>query len=312
MPKIVGILGNFLAPWCTEMELAWTFQHLGYTVLRFQENAATTEEIIAGRTQGGMELLVYVHTHGWHTPGNLTMESCIEFLRKNGCKTCSFHLDRYWGLDRADGRESRVGYHPFFKTDVVFTADGGNQEKFKERGVNHVWLPPAVVERDCYKGNFDQAFACEVAFVGQKSYHPEYPFRAWLIDWLKGVYGPRFRLFPDSTPVVRGARLNDLYASVKVVVGDSCFAGSDYYWSDRIPETIGRYGFLIHPRTEGLQIPNSPTFAPGDLPDLKEKIDYWLAHEQEREEWREIAAIHVKSNDTYTQRVQKMLEVLGL
>lgn len=39
------------------------------------------------------------------------------------------------------------------------------------------------------------------------------------------------------------------------MIGDSCFAGSPkgaYYWSDRIPETLGRGGFLIHPYVDGL------------------------------------------------------------
>lgn len=311
MPLTVGILGNFLAPWCTEMELDWTFNSLGYQVLRFQENESRTDEIMASMCKHDAKLLVYVHTHGWTTPGGYTVDQLIEALRTRGVKTCSFHLDRYWGLNQADGRESRVGTHPFWKTDFVFTADGGNDEKFKERGVNHFWLPPGVVQRDCYEGHYDPAFAADVAFVGQASYHPEYPFRGWLIGWLKGTYGPRFRRFPEGA-AIRGARLNDLYASVKVVVGDSCFAGSDRYWSDRVPETVGRGGFLIHPETPGLDIPGLVTFKPGDLPDLKEKIEYYLAHPVEREEKRQLAQLFVKNHATYTQRVQEMLKIMEL
>ncbi len=311
MKPIVGILGNFQAPWCTECELAWTFNHLGFEVLKFQENEVRTQEIFATMSQIESALLVYIHTHGWSTPGSFSVEELIQKLRDAKIKTCSFHLDRYWGLNRADGREDRVGKHPFFKTDFVFTADGGNQEKFQARGVNHYWLPPAVVERDCYKGKFDPRFACDVAFVGQKTYHPEYPFRGELVNWLHHTYGLQFRHFPEG-PAVRGAQLNDLYASVKVVVGDSCFAGAPYYWSDRIFETIGRGGFIIHPRTLGLDIPFLPVFEPGNLADLKEKIDYWLMFEDEREEWRTIAYYDVKKNHTYTNRVRQILSIMGI
>lgn len=312
LKKVVGILGNHSVAYCTERELDWTFEDLGYEVLRFQENQTSTDEILQRMSVARAELLVYIHTHGWNTPGSFSVEELIKTLRGRDIKTCSFHLDRYWGLNVADGREDRVGTHPFFKTDYVFTADGGNQEKFKARGVNHFWLPPGVVARDCFIGLKQNYLACDVAFVGQKFYHPEYPFRGNLIDWLKSVYVGRFRHFPEGPGPIRQAELNDLYASAKVVVGDSCFAGSPYYWSDRVPETIGRGGFLIHPKTEGLDIPGMAIFDAGNYGQLKATIDYWLAHEDRREHWRTIAHEHVKKNDTYTNRVKTMLETMGL
>jgi spore maturation protein CgeB len=49
-------------------------------------------------------------------------------------------------------------------------------------------------------------------------------------------------------------------------------------------ETLGRGGFLIHQEVDGLkeEYPHLVTYKRGDLNDLKEKIDYYIEHEDER------------------------------
>lgn len=310
----VAILGNHQVSYCTERELDWTFEHLGHEVTRFQENKDRTELIAAECISKKIDLFIYIHTHGWETPGAIPFEEMIEKIKFAGAVTCGFHLDRYWGLNIADQREDRIGKHPFWKMDHVFTADGGHQKEFEERGVNHHWLPPAVVERGCHCGTYRPELAVDVAFVGQRNYHPEYPFRGELVDWLQNTYGDRFRRYAGDTKwgLCREERLNDLYASVKVCVGDSCFAGEPYYWSDRVYETLGRGGFLIHPAVKGLNIPGLVTYEPRNLDDLKQKIDYYLENDSERIKLTASGHLHVKDHETYTNRVMKMIHVMGL
>jgi len=233
----------------------------------------------------------------------------LDRIRAAGCKTCSFHLDRFWGLNTLDQREDRIGTHPFWKTDIVFTADGGNDEKFAARGIKHVWLPPAVVERDCYYGTPSLQFQCPVAFAGADGYHPEYPFRGMLVNRLRELYGAQFRVYQG----IREAALNNLYATVRVMVGDSCFAGAPNYWSDRVPETIGRGGFLIYPQTPGLSIPGLVTYEPQNISDLVSKINYFIDddHQAERIALRNKAHEFVKANHTYTNRMTTVLETMG-
>ena len=88
-------------------------------------------------------------------------------------------------------------------------------------------------------------------------------------------------------PSIRNHDLNRLYASVKVCVGDSLCPGFNHprYWSDRLPETIGRGGFIIHPRIEGIEEEYGgrvELFGFNDWDTLKLKIDYYLASEDER------------------------------
>ena len=223
----IAVCGNHRAVYCTESELVWTLKQMGHNVLAFQENAAMTDAMLTLCLAKNVQLFLYVHTHGWTTPGQMSLEQLFDSLRKRGIKTASFHLDRHWGLMAGDQREAKIGRHAFWKTDKVFTADGGHQREFTARGVCHEWLPPAVAERHCWKGMLRPELAYDVIFVGSRRYHPEYKFRTTLIDWLSAVYKERFHRFNgDAGGVVREAKLNDLYASAKVVVGDSCFAGS--------------------------------------------------------------------------------------
>ncbi len=309
----IAVCGNHRVIYCTEAELVWTLRLMGHQVVAFQENQTTTEEMYVACVAHQVQLLIYVHTHGWTTPGHWTMDNLIVQLRKQGVKTASFHLDRFWGLQQHDQRETRIGQHHFWHTDVVFTADGGHQAEFAARGVNHVWLPPAVAARHLFRGTQVSDFQCDLAFVGTMRYHVEYPFRQQLIEWLIRTYGRRFRRFSaDAGGTIRERRLNDLYASAKIVIGDSCFAGAPYYWSDRVPETLGRGGFLIHPETLGLGISGLITYEPGNLSDLQDKINHYLTRDEERWQHTESAMADVQQSHTYTNRMQVLLGVMGL
>lgn len=307
MPTI-ALLGNHSVSFSTESELDWTLEKMGHRVVRLQEDRISADEVVSKCRESASKLLIYVHTHGWDVQGDLY--KMLDQLRASGIKTCSFHLDRFWGLNKLDRREDRIGTHAFWKTEAVFTADGGNDDKFRERGVNHVWMAPAVVERDCVLGRPSLQFNSPVAFTGADGYHPEYPFRPMLVNRLKEIYGTNFRLYQG----IRQQALNDLYATVRVLVGDSCFAGAPNYWSDRVPETIGRGGFLVYPATPGLDIPGLVTYKPQDIADLIEKINYFIDddHQAERIRLRNQAHEFVKAHHTYTNRMQTLLEYMEI
>jgi len=298
--KRVAFIGNFLPPYSTENDLAWTFRHLGHEVYQLQENAATMEQIT--NALEACDMLLWVHTHQFHWISDLFMEHILGWLKGKGKPSVGFHLDRFWCIPE---REDLIGMTPFWKLDYIFTADGGNQENFKARGVNHVWLPPGIVERDCHYGTPKAEYKVDIAFVGAENYHACYPFRKELVEFLRDRYQNRFRVFNN----VRGPDLNDLYASVKVVVGDCIFAGAPNYWSDRLPETTGRGGFLLHPEVEGLDLPVA-TYKPQNTDDLARQLEYYLRSPIERMQMRTGLHFHVRNGDTYTQRVEQMLSTV--
>lgn len=284
----IAFLGNF-TEFSTETDLAWTMEWMGHEVQRIQDHDRDGTFNFAN-----VDLFWWVHTHGWdHAHG------VQKLFKHRAVPTVSFHLDRFWGLNKLDGREDKIGVHPFWKSDFVFTADGGNQERFKERGVNHFWSPPAIAEQWCFRGNFDSALSCDIAFVGSEQYHPEYPFRGELVKWLRDTYGSNFKHIQG----MRGEKLNDLYASCPVIVGDSCFAGADRYCSDRVFETVGRGGLLVHPYVPGLDFGDYLCYKPQDLDSLKYMIENAQAIYRDSNV-RDVGINNVLAKHTYIQRLE--------
>jgi len=156
-----------------------------------------------------------------------------------------------------------------------------------------------------------------VAFVGSKGYHPEWPHRHELIDFLRARYGERFvHVGPDGQrPTTRGHDLNVLYASVPVVVGDSCFAHwSGRYWSDRFPETWGRGGFMVFPRIDSLReyAAQYPMWDVGDWDRLKMVVDLWIKNPVDRDGFREVLHQLTYRDHTYHNRLAELLDVVGV
>ena len=309
---IVVFLGNFRVPFTTENDLAWSYEKLGHKVIRMQEDYVTTQEVLAQASRA--DLFHYVHTHGWETRGFMSMDEVLRKLKQRNIPTVSTHLDTWYGLRRA----SDVANHPFWQTEYVFTADGGADEWIKSLGINHHYLKAGVVERDCFIGDYRESYAYDVIFVGSKQYHPEWPYRPQLINWLEKTYGSRFAHFGgDGRGVVRGKDLNDLYASAKIVIGDTLCLNFNRqeYWSDRIYETTGRGGFIIHPFIEGLQNDfeigkEIITYTYGDFDELKAKIDYYLQYDVEREKIQKAGHERTKRDHTYTNRMEQVIKTV--
>lgn len=306
---VIFYLGNFLSPWCTEVHISKTLQKLGHEVVELQENF-TQPDHLANRF--GVEAFdLFLFTRTW---GETLKKDHLDILRRRSIPSASFHLDLYMGLERDGG----LGSDPFWSTDFVFTPDGDpdSAQEFRKLGINHHYLKPGVYEDECYIA--DVPISREIIFVGSYSYHPEYPYRQKLIDFLKNTYGNRFEHWgSQGMGHVRGEDLNRLYASSKIVVGDSLMLpGHTHYWSDRVYETLGRGGFLIHPYIKGLE----EEFIDGNelvfyqhgklATSLQRKIDHWLMADTEREEIRRMGHEFVKSQCTYTQRMNQMLDVI--
>jgi hypothetical protein len=311
----VVYIGNFRPEHSTENHVRQALEALGHTVATLQENDPTTWDHT--RHVEPSHLLLWTRT-GWEPPIPHGVQfELLDRYQRAGIPTVGFHLDRWWGLER----EHQVHTEPFFRCSLVVTADGGHDLEWKEAGVNHHWMPPAVSEFECRLGSFDDAYASDVAFVGswRPGYHSEWTHRPALIAHLDSWYGERFRCWPpDGQPAIRGAALRNLYASTRVNVGDSCLAGGQIrYWSDRIPETLGRGGFLIHPRVEGLGEHfrlghHLLTWDAGDWDSLRHSIEWALSHPDEREQIRFQGREHVLEHHTYTVRMRQLLQEVGL
>ncbi len=303
----IGFVGNFGVSYSTESDRAWTFRKLGHNVIEFQENTTTFAELAEVVMNKKIDVLFYSHTHGYEIKDLITIFAHCQLM---GIPTVSVHLDRFAWLKR----ETDVGKEATWFTQYLFMADGSPEavELYEKHKLNWHWLKPGVIERDCYLAEPDNAkFPHEVIFVGSRGYHPEYPNRPKLIEFLQQVYGKRFGHYGgDGLGTIREHDLNVLYASAKVVVGDSCFGGRPKYWSDRVTETMGRGGFLIHPKCDGLEIPGMVDYESGNFVQLKTIIDSYLTDEPARLTMRNQSQEWVKNNETYTNRSLEIFKVI--
>lgn len=313
-------IGNACVPWCTEVELRKALEALGHEVEFHQENVPGIFVVAAARLRSEPRIDVVLWTRTGFDPPVPHDEqySMLEAAREVGVPTVGAHLDRWIGLER----EGQVDEEPYFRCQIMATADGGHDEDWARRGIDHRWFPPGVSEFECGGGTFNRRLASDVAFVGswRPGYHPEWQHRPQLVAFLRTTYRQRCRFWGGAGRSMRGPALRDLYASTTVNVGDSCLVGdATHYLSDRIPETLGRGGFLIHPHVEGVTDgtlytdgEHLVTWPLGDWGVLREKVDYYLAHDEERRAIAAAGRAHVLAEHTYTRRLEALLVDLGL
>jgi hypothetical protein len=200
-----------------------------------------------------------------------------------------------------------------------FTVDSQMAEWFNTKtSVKGHYLPAGVYDKECtYTPATPER---DIIFVGSKSYHQEWPYRPKLINFLEQNYPDKFSLYGrEGVKTVRGQELNELYASTKVVVGDTLCPNFNYpdYWSDRIYETLGRGGFLIHPYIKGLEKEFEDKkhvvfYEYNNWDQLEDLINYYLENDKEREKIRKAGHEFVKKNYTYKNRWQSILKELNV
>lgn len=309
-------VGNFSRPWQTEVHLANDFARIpGVTVAMQQEPRPAEWERFLGRIEtdaSNADLLLYTKTHG--LPPEAT--ELWRRVEARGTRTASFHLDLYFGL----AREREAGFGPAWTTGIVFTADGDptTTARLAARGIDHRWIPAAIHSADAWVAAPEGHGGTDIIFVGSSHYHPEWPWRTELLDGLHARYGSRFRQFPDGGERIHGRRLNTLYASAPIIVGDSlALPGHRNYWSDRFYETVGRGGYLIGPNVPGMEAhftggEHLDLYDLGDLDHVFELVDQ---AQGDREGTRQIGRAgheHVKAHHTYRHRAEQILHELGL
>jgi hypothetical protein len=323
----ITFLGNFGVEYSSETHHKKSLESLGHEVIALQETQAGSEQILDEAMNSDM--FVWVHTHGWDTPGNMSMETVLKYLKRAKIPTVTYHLDLWLGLQRQSDLDKDAVYRHI---EHFFTCDKQMADWFNENTeVKGHYLPAGVFGDEVYMAQ-SQGYKHDVIFVGSKGYHPEWPYRPKLINWLQQTYGDRFAHYGgDGRGVIRGAALNQLYADTKIAVGDSLVQNFTYpyYWSDRLYEAAGRGAFQIFPQITGIQDQyvtydfkadddgfwnkkSQPielvTYEFDNFEMLKNRIDYFLEHDEEREKIRKASFERTKRDHTYAKRWQHIID----
>ena len=283
-----------------EEGIARSFEELGHKVFRYEEsgyNHRTYLDILRDKPD-------FVLFAKLKIPMALRVPF-YETMKSKGILTVCWIPDLYIGLGREAFIRPKVS---IFQADHVFSPDGGHDKEWKEYGVNHHLLRQGIYAPECItvEGGEKQY---DVAFVG--TVNGEFQYRQELVRKLFIKYGTRFGWFGKYSDVhIRGSELSKLISSTPVMIGDSVY--SPRYWSNRIYETIGRGGFIIHPNIPGLEeeFTYYKHFIPydyGDWDGLFEKISYYLTHENERKHIAKMGQEYVKGNHTLAHRCKTLL-----
>lgn len=294
--KKVALIGKFFNLHDEEY-IARSFEELGCSVLRI-EQATPMRTVLDSLSNFAPD--VCIHTK-YDPPegGGLFQEE----MRRRGILTVCWLFDLYWGY----GRQHRIFSSPFFRARYVVTTDGGHQQNWRNAQIKHFCVRQGIYKPECYLEPVTNPQG--VVFIG--SDNPLFGERTAIMGKLATRYGDDFHWHgKKNTNDVRGRELNRIYAASKIVVGDSVY--SPHYWSNRVVETLGRGGFLIHQEVEGLkeEYPDLVTYQKGDVADLFEKIDYYLTHEAERLALVQKNFEHVRDNYTMEKKCAELLTLV--
>lgn len=221
-----------------EEQNARALERLGCTVIRFDEDSFNKNNFCNINTilKIRPDFVFYAKLEVPHR------NEVVQILKNAKIKTVSWHPDLYHGMPR----QSELTTNGIFRSDFVFSPDGGNEDNFKALGINHHLVRQGINDDDIGFGN--EIYDIGVAYIGSIYTQERYD----LVRSLSERYQNRFVLLgSQGTNEVRGKYLSDVITSAKVVVGDSY--PSDFYWSNRIYEVLGRGGNLIHPYSKGIE-----------------------------------------------------------
>ena len=203
----------------------------------------------------------------------LSTMDLITKAKKKGITSISWSFDLYRGY---------LGYNRHhLKADIVITTDPDDIFPTVLQAVNKP-------DKKEIKG--EKIY--DVIFVGSMYYQG----RRKMIAQAK----PKPKVFNN----VRGLALNKLFAQTKIVLGDTYPASN--CWSNRIYETSGRGGFIIHPKVINLY-DYIPQFERGNVKEMNEMIKYYLEHEDEREKLRKI---QFKNCPTYDDKIKEFMKIV--
>lgn len=280
-----------------EEYIARSFEMLGHEVIRISDTASWIDQDQT-LLRHKPDIILYCK---WNWRPEL--DKTIGLLRKTGTKLVCWVFDLYFGYSR----EWLVRNSKMFRGDLVISTDDGHRVQWINYGIKHHCVRQGIYKEHCKLYPIEK-IEHDVIFVG--SDNPYFPERKEQLRQLDEQF--KFKWFgKKSTNDLRGLELNEEYARTKIVVGDSFY--SPQYWSNRVVETLGRGGFLIHQEVEGLkeEYPDLVTYKRGDTKDLIEKIKYYLQHEDERREIIRKNFELVQSRYTMDKKCRDVIDIIN-
>ena len=202
--------------------------------------------------------------------------------------------------------------------DYYFVVDTKTIPQWRKINPNTFWLPQGLQNEvyDKPKEITDddrRKYSCDVSFAGGLR-HSSHKHRSQYLEAIRQV-GAELNLWGcKGSPLIYNEEHNKMVSLSKINFCCSAFPENGQYTSVRNYKILGAGGFALELYREGIYkiFPENVIKCYASPEDLKEKVRYWLDHDEERRQVADMAYQWVHKNATYTHRIQRALEIMGL
>lgn len=227
-------------------------------------------------------------------------------------KTCMWNVDTRNSID-----EWRHLFPLIRACDYYFVVAYNTISQWKEINENTCWLPQGL-QNETYKKPMEitdvdrERYACDVSFAGTRTdYHRH------RVPYLEAIVrmGVNFKQWGClGVPRVYNEEHNKMVALSKINLACSGWPQNGRCVSVRDYKIMGAGGFLLERQGLGMDklFPSDILDYYTDIPTLVERIRYWLSHDEKRQEVAERGYKWVHANATYTDRICKALNYMGM
>lgn len=230
--------------------------------------------------------------------------------QKTGCKLV------FWTFDWMLNPQVKDMYFPQAQlADICFQTDGVDvNNDYVANRIKRVELHQGI-DKDTHYEHTEPLtdaehakYACDVAFFGSLYTNK----RKLMHQILTDKYGKRYKVWGNGG-FEKGLWNEEFRKAIsvsKIIIGDNFVCDVPGYWSDRVYLTLGCGGFFITSNVPFLELKfkiGTHLDVWNNFNNLTDKIDYYLAHKEERDRIRKEGMKFVQENHTYDIRVKEML-----
>ena len=224
-----------------------------------------------------------------------------------------------WNVDTRAGIYEWEHLFPFIEAcDYYFVVASGLIPEWRKVNPNTFWLSQGL-QNEVYNKPKEitdddrREYSCDVSFAGGLRYS-SHRHRGQYLEAIRQT-GVELKLWGcGGNPRVYNKEHSKMVSLSKINLCCSAFPGNKQYASVRNYKILGAGGFALELYREGIYeiFPENVIKCYISPEDLKEKVHYWLDHDQERQQVADTAYRWVHENATYTHRIKDALKHMGM
>jgi len=254
---------------------------------------------------------LFISVWSWLKP------EAVQQIRDAGIKAVLVYPDHIANLERQYAL--LAPYHQLFFKDPfavrMFREKAGLAIEYLPEACNPMWHKPVELTEAERK-----RYGCDVTTASSM-----YPYRMRILECLEGydlkLWGPAWSSWLNSplrrnhTGVdVREHEKAKAFSAARIVVNTMHYAEIEGV-NVRTFEAAGCGAFQIadaKPALADLFVPDQEIVTFASRAELKDKVDYYLGHEPERQRIAQAGQLRAHRDHTYAQRIQRIFEAVGL